>query len=271
MDTLDYNENEGFYSPFSGSVLIKAEEQGGKWIIYLQASNEGLDQESEVILSKALHDAKEYYLSHGVISWDHMHKSKSDPGYIIGEPLDVQFTKTNETLVKGWLYQKNPIAQKLWQNIESGAKKLGASVGGGILSKSKGLIDKVIWDETAVTHKPVNDGTLGHVQVIPFREFAKALMAGSGVDAAQYSGGRALSKENIANAMSDGTFGQSDVESAVSYEDSRKYFDKLMVEIKNNKIISMNDVINYTMQQGFTESVASVLIDFVARKIPALR
>jgi len=270
-DQFDYNEDEGFYSPFSGAVLIKAEDHGGKWVVYLQASNEGMDQDSEVILSKALQEAKDYYLSHGVISWDHLHKQKGDPGFIIGEPTEVQFTKSNETLVKGWLYQKNPIAQKLWSNIESGATKLGASVGGGILSKSKGKIERVIWDEVAITNKPVNAGTLGHVQVIPFMEFAKALMAGSGVDAASYSGGRALSTEQLAGKLVDATFGQTDATPEVNYDEGRRYFDDLLINIKNGNIISMNDVVAYTLGQGYTEGVASVLIDFVARKIPMLR
>lgn len=268
----NYGLGEEFYSPFNGSVLIKAEEHGGKWVVYLQASNEGLDQDSEIILAKALKEAKDYYLSHGVLSYDHKHKQLHDPMYIIGEPDDVQFTAKNETLVKGWLYQKNPVAKKLWANIESGARKLGASVGGGILQKSKGQISKVIWDETAITHKPVNDGTLGHVQLIPFQEFAKALMAGSGVDAASFSGGRALTPENINSELTDGTFGQSDVKNiGIDYEEGRRYFDNLLLAIKQGKISSMNDVVNYTMSQGYTDSVASVLIDFVAGKIPMLR
>lgn len=269
MDRIKLDEE--FYSPFSGSVLIKAEEHGGKWVVYLQASNEGLDQDSEVILSKALKEASDYFLSHGVLSYDHKHKILHDPGFIIGEPDEVQFSKSNETLVKGWLYQKNPIAKKLWANIESGAKKLGASVGGGILSKSKGKIERVIWDETAITHKPVNDGTLGHVQLIPFTEFAKALMAGAGVDASGYSGGRALTSENINNELTDGTYGQTDVGPTVDYEEGRRFFDNLLIHIKQDKIKTMNDVVNYVRSQGYTDSVASVLIDFVARKIPTLR
>lgn len=266
MNTVSYNEE--FYSPFDGAVLIKAEEHGGKWVVYLQASNEGLDQDSEVILSKALRDAKDYFLTHGVLSWDHKHKILHDPGFIVGEPDDVQFTNKNETLVKGWLYQKNPIAKKLWSNIESGATKLGASVGGGILSKSKGKIERVIWDETAITHKPVNDMTLGHVQVIPFREFAKALMAGSGVDASSYSGGRALSPENLNPELTDATFGQTD---KLSHDDLRAYFDELLIRIKNNTISSMNDVLAFTRDKGYSDEVSSVLINFVTDKIPGLR
>ena len=278
MDVVKYQQKDEFYSPFSGQVLIKAEEHGGKWCIFLQASNEGLDQEQEVVLSKALQESKDYYLSHGVLSWDHKHKVLHDPKFIIGEPTEVQFNAQRETLVKGWLYQKNPIAQSVWQNIQSGAERLGASVGGGILKKSDGegkdgvssFITKLIWDETALTNKPVNAATFGHVQLIPFDQFAKALMAGTGVDAATYSGGRALTAENMDEVLVDQTFGQRDVPLGVNYEDGRKFFDGVLVAISKGKITSMEDVKKYTVDQGYDNGVAVALIDFIAKKIPNL-
>lgn len=275
----DYKPEEEFYSPFTGQVLIKAEEAGGKWIIYLEASNEGLDQESEVIMAKALEMSKDYYMKHGVLSWDHKHKILHDPGFIVGEPLEVAINADNHTLVKGWLYQKNPIAKNLWDNIQSGAQKLGASVGGGIIQKSKGedgsgvssFIERVIWDETAITHKPINDSTFGHVQMIPFAEFAKALMAGSGVNAGAYTGGRALTGESLQSHVTDGTFGQMDVVRHLPYEESRKFFDNIQIMVKHEKIMSMNDVITYTLDQGYDRGVASALIQFIAKKLPYLR
>lgn len=268
MNRVEYR-NE-FYSPFSGAVMIKAEEEGGKWIVYLQASNEGLDQEEEVIMSKALREAKDYYLQHGVLSWDHKHKALHDPKYIIGEPMEVAFSKSNETLVKGWLYQKNEIAKNLWGNIESGAHKLGASVGGGILQKSEGKIEKVVWDETALTHKPVNDATLGHVQLIPFEQFAKALMAGGGVNASDFSGGRAMAPEDMEESLIDGTFGQTDVPHSIDYETARRYFDWIIPMIVKGKITSMNDVVSYTLDQGYEDRIAADLIQYVQNKVPKL-
>lgn len=273
MDIVNYDEP--FYSPFNGSVLIKAEEHNGEWDIYLQASNEGLDQEQEYILMKALQDQKDYYLTHGVISWDHKHKALHDPLYIIGEPKDVAFSNKNETLVKGVLYQKNELAKHLWDNIQSDAKMLGSSVGGGILRKSKdGGITKVIWDDTAITHKPVNDKTLGNVQVIAFKEFAKALMAGAGVDASMFTGGRALSSENLDKELRDATFAQSDttkITLPMSYEASKKYFEDLFIRIKDGKITCMKEVIQYTLDRGFDDSATVNLLKFVMKKIPEFK
>jgi hypothetical protein len=281
-----------FMSPFQGQILIKGQDEGGKWNVYLEASNEGLDQDQEVILQKALNEAAPYYLSHGVLSWDHKHKHTGNPEFIIGEPLDVAFRKDGRTLVKGFLYKENEIAKSVWKNIISGAR-LGASIGGGILKKSAergaGLISRIIWNETAITHKPVNDGTLGNVSLVPFEEFAKALLtmeapgevqdtddfwkaltAGSGVNAANYSGGRALSGESLDNEVADLTFGSRDVPE-VPYEEGRRYFDGLLAGLSKGKIASLNDVVSYTQDQGYSDSVAATLIDFVARKIPKLR
>lgn len=246
-----------FYTPLD-SVLIKGVEEDGKWIIYLQASNEMQDQDGETVEAEALKKAADYFLSHGVLSWDHKHKVTHDPGFIIGEPLDVKFTPKGETLVKGFLYQSNDIAQKVWKNIQSGARRIGASIGGGILQKAKSTIKQVIWDETALTHKPVNDGTLGLVQVVPFTEFAKALMAGSGVDSGSFSGGRALVGESL----------QGSVSYEIDMRDVRSMFSDLLKAVRDGRISSYNDMLNFVYDRGYEGNTASRIINYIARKIP---
>jgi len=245
-----------FYSPLS-HVLIKGEEENGQWIVYLQASNELRDQEGETVEMGALKKAADYFLSHGVLSWDHKHKATHDPGFIIGEPLDVKFTATGETLVKGFLYQKNDIAQKVWSNIQSGAKRIGASIGGGILQKAQETIKQVIWDETALTHKPVNDGTLGQVQVVPFAQFAKALMAGSGVNAEDFSGGRAMTPESMQGSTVD-----------VSGIDLRGLFGDLLKAIRSYKVRDYNDMLNFVYDRGYEGNTAVKIVNYIARKVP---
>ncbi|KKK96903.1 hypothetical protein LCGC14_2658100, partial [marine sediment metagenome] len=138
------------------------------------------DQDGETVDMAALEKAADYYLSHGILSWDHKHKQNNDPESIIGEPLEVKFTDDKKTLVKGWLYQHNDKAKKVWNNIRSGAERLGSSIGGGILRKASDRIRRVVWDEVAITHKPRNDGTLGSVSMIPFSAFAKAISYSEG-------------------------------------------------------------------------------------------
>jgi hypothetical protein len=254
-ETLTDHMTNQFYSPLS-SVLIKGVEEDGKWIVYLQASNEMKDQDGETVEMTALKKAADYFMSHGVLSWDHKHKVTNDPGFIIGEPLDVKFTPRGETLVKGFLYKGNDIAQKVWKNINSGARRLGASIGGGILQKAESTIKQVVWDETALTHKPVNDMTLGTVQVVPFAAFAKALTAGSGVNAAMFTGGRAMTPESLQGA------------GAVRDRDLRSLFSDFLIAIRKGRIRDYNDMLNFIYDRGYEGDTAVRLVNYIARKVP---
>ena len=190
-----------FYSPYSdGAILIKADDKDPN-VIYLMASNENMDQQKDITILKALEEEVENFLKKGVISWDHLHKIEKNPDYIIGEPLDVQF-KEDSTWTKAKLYKSVKYAISVMDLLKSGTTRLGASIGGFIkkrkpLSKSVSAILKIIWDEIAITYKPVNDTTMGNVSMIPMGAFAKALTAGGGVDAAFMTGGRAMIPESL--------------------------------------------------------------------------
>ena len=259
-----------FYAPYS-DLLIKGKEEDGKWMVYLEASNEIKDQEGETVDMEAMNKARDYYLSHGVLSWDHKHKQTNDPEYIIGEPLDVKFTDDRKTLVKGWLYQQNDTAKKLWNNIRSGAKRLGASIGGGILEKAESRIKRVVWDEVAITHKPVNDTTLGNVSMMPFgafakalaytegsasiEDFVKALTAGGGVNAANFTGGRALTSESLQGSTVDILPGRNDLD---------LMFKSMFPMIMSGDIANYNDMVNHVLDQGYSEAVSHEIINYIA-------
>lgn len=205
METVAVQHDDPFLSPIP-EVLVKASEENGEMILYLQASNQGQDDEGETILQQALQKSVDIFMRRGVISWDHLHKIEKEnpPQYIIGEPLDVKFSPDGRTLVKSRLYRNNQIAKSVWDNARSDSTRLGSSVGGGILKKSSdGTIEAVVWDEVAITHKPVNAGTYGGVSLVPYAEFMKALMAGAGVDAGSFSGGRALVGESLQGEATD--------------------------------------------------------------------
>lgn len=267
-----------FYAPLEG-VLIKGAEEEGRWIVYLEASNELRDQDEEVIDMNALQKAADYFMSHGVLSWDHKHKQTDDPGFIIGEPLEVKFTDDNRTLVKGFLYKHNDIAQKVWKNIRSGAKRLGSSVGGGILQKAADRIKKVIWDEVAITHKPVNDSTMGSVTVIPYAAFAKALAyvegtssiedfikaltAGSGVNASQFTGGRALTRESLQ--------GSTVRQRVITKEELDELMQGFMKSLGAGSMLDYNDLVDYVLTKGYSEDQTREIVNYVASKIVSLR
>ena len=202
---------EKFYSPFAEQGLLIKADKNDPSIIYIEASNQIADTQNDITLTKALEAEAESFLRKGVISWDHLHKSEKSPAYIIGEPLDVAFKKES-TWVKGKLYKSVDFAQDVLNLLNSETTRLGASIGGYIkkrqpLSKSVSAIIKVIWDEIAITYKPVNDTTLGNVSLIPIGAFAKALYAGGGVNPAGFTSGRAMTHEslqgNVTRIMSD--------------------------------------------------------------------
>lgn len=209
MEEERINNMTKFYSPFADQgVLIKAD-KNDPTVVYIEASNQEVDIQNDVTVMKALEDEAESFLRKGVISWDHLHKIEKSPEYIIGEPLDVKFKKeTNSTWVKGKLYKSVKYGKSVLDLLESDCTRLGASIGGYIrkrqpLSKSVSAIVKVIWDEIAVTYKPVNHTVLGNVSLIPIGAFQKALMAGSGVNPANFTGGRAMTPESLQGAKVD--------------------------------------------------------------------
>jgi len=193
---------EPFYCPL-GSFIIKSDPQD-EHIIYLEASNEEPDTQKEVVFMKALEQEAESYLTKGIVSWDHLHKIEGDPKYIIGEPLDVKFSNS-KTFVKARLYEGVEMAESVRRLAKANSTKLGASIGGFIrkrepVNDSLSGISGVMWDEVAITYKPVNSSTMGRVSLIPMEVFNKALMAGSGINPAEFSGGRALIGESLQGA-----------------------------------------------------------------------
>lgn len=261
LETMD----NPFLSEFPGEVLIKGAEEEGKWIVYLQASNEGEDRDGEVMESAALKKAREYFLQYGVLSWDHQHKLTKHPEFIIGEPLDVKFTEDRQTFAKGFLYQENKVAQGVWGNIRSNARRLGASVGGGILKKSNGgkNISEVVWDEIALTHKPVNAGTLGNVSLVPFKAFMKALMAGAGVDASTFSGGRALIGESLQGVEQAGVMWP-------DRDEQIDIFSTVLKSVLSGRFSTLREVHQHIRARGYDDSVADRLSKYIVLKMPMI-
>lgn len=216
--------------------MLKAIPQtdGGRRIVYFEASNEGLDQQNEVIASKALAESADYFKRYGNIDIDHYtligkpDPTRGRPGipgcdlYEIGRPVDVkQDGKT--TFVKAEIYSgTGPAAERandFWSSITevNPPQRWYPSVGGAVLAKSveldpttklrKAIVSKVRWTNIGVSKTPVNQhvGTCATIPIGAFAkswgasglDFAKALEAGYGTDSAVLSGGAALRKQSL--------------------------------------------------------------------------
>ncbi len=267
LDLDVFDNPNGFYAP-SPFHLIKASTENGEWVVYLEASNENKDKQNESVAVEALKSQKDYFLRKGVLSWDHLHKIEKDPSYVIGEPIDVRFADSS-TLIKGRLYKKNRYAQGVWENLDSQSTRYGSSIGGYTLKKSKdGMVTRVIWDEVAITHNPVNDTVLGNVSVVPFQAFMKALTAGGGVDASQFTGGRALQPESLNKTLSDLTFGQTDVSERMMYSLVRDTRHKIM----KGELSDPNEFISFVKARDLVadsevESLAKRVLEYVKNPV----
>lgn len=207
---------------------------GGQRIVYFEASNEGVDQQDEVIAAKALAESAEYFKRYGNIDIDHYtllgkpDAQRGRPGipgcelYEIGRPLDVrQDGKT--TFVKAEIYSgAGPAAQRandFWSSITdlNPPQRWYPSVGGSVLAKSvevdaktglrKAIVSKVRWNNIGVSKTPVNQhvGTCATIPLGAFAkswgasglDFAKALESGYGTDSASLAGGGALRQQSL--------------------------------------------------------------------------
>jgi hypothetical protein len=182
----------------------------GNFYFDVEASNENLDLEQQAVLQSALMNSREYFLTNGVISKDHLHRRVRDDGlpvideeYIIGEPVSV-YADGASTRVKGKLYRKNRYARKFIDLLESGSTRVKVSVGGilpGVVKNVKEGTEKIVsvlWNDLALTVAPVNhtvSPAAGIAKSLSSLEFVKSLSAGYGTDAAPFTGGRALTAE----------------------------------------------------------------------------
>jgi hypothetical protein len=187
-------------------------DENGNWVFDVEASNENLDLEGQRVLQNALLNSKDYFLTNGVVSKDHLHQKSQkggkilfDESYVIGEPKKV-YVKDGNVRVQGCLYKSNEYAQEFAKLLNDNSTRVKASVGGlfpKIVKRNEngvevGNVVSVLWNDLALTIAPVNStvGPAVLVKSLSSYEFVKSLSAGYGTDAANFSGGRALQKED---------------------------------------------------------------------------
>ena len=227
--------------------MLKAtpREDGGRRIIYFEASNEGLDAQGEIVAAQALAKSADFYRRFGNVDISHLTMIGAKAGipdchlYEIGLPVEVG-QMNGSTFVKAELYRgEGPTAKQaniVWSGLTevTPPKRWYPSVGGKVLGKavernddgSKGrtLITHVQWSNVALAPAPVNQH-LAECATMPIGVFAKAwgaggldlalaktLTAGYGTDSANLSGGAALRIQSL-----DGGRGR-----LVSYQDFRE-------------------------------------------------
>ena len=208
-------------------------QEGEERFVYIEASNEGRDQQDEIVLAKALEESADHFLKFGNIDIDHKSMPPIAKAYGIEKPEEWEIGVPVETrvggrstFVKGRIYSGDtPLADRanmFWDSITklNPPKKWYASVGGKPLAKSVRIdpntgdkvdvVSRVRWTNLALTAQPVNQHVAG-VGLSPFGVFAKswcsdgfivskALEASYATDAAAKTGGAALGMQSLDGA-----------------------------------------------------------------------
>lgn len=260
-------------------------DEHGNFIFEVEASNENVDLQDQVVLQNALIESKEEFLKNGVISLDHLHRRKNEDGTvtvdnskIIGEPIDVKFdTKTKSTVVVGKLYKDNPEAEKIINLLKSGSTRVKASVGGifpEIVKNAKTGVEKVIhvlWNDLALTVNPVNNTVSNAVfaksmtsaEFVDFlpEEIKKSLCAGYGTDSNEMSGGRAIIKEDVEKKVNDTT-----VEKSNDTVDETLAIQQLIDLAKRGRINGEKDAIDFLMSKGLSKEKAGEITSEIIKQ-----
>lgn len=216
------------------SPLLKATPvtEGAHRYIYVEASNESIDQQGEIVLAKALENSMEYFKQFGNLDLEHYTQIgakiglKDHESYEIGVPVDVRIQK-GETFVKGEIYSgEGPMAHKanlFWSSLTeiNPPKRWYTSVGGAVLSKSIQIdevtkakvpvIEGVRWSNLAFSATPVN-ANLRAASLVPFGPLAKSwgsygvdvyksLTAGYDSNSATLTGGSAIREQSLDHAL----------------------------------------------------------------------
>jgi hypothetical protein len=244
----------------------------GNYIFDVEASNENLDLEGEHTLQRALLSSKDYFLTNGVISKDHLHQEvipEADGGgikyheeYIIGEPLEV-YTDGASTHVKGKLYKDNKYAQRFINLLKDHSTRVKASVGGLVpqrVANADGTtsVVSVLWNDLALTVGAVNPtvAPAALAKSLSSAEFVKALTAGSGTDSALFTGGRALQTEDVEGHPTD-----------VGRVTSGAAIASLVGALTDGRITNLNEALQFLAGYGIAENEAREIISaIVAQK-----
>lgn len=239
----------------------------GNYIFEVEASNENLDLQNQIVLQNALMESKDKFLKGGVISFDHLHKRRdedgnviSDPSMIIGEPIDVIFDEdSKKTIVKGKLYSTNEKAREIINMLKAGSTRVRASVGGifpQVVKNIKTGVEKithVFWNDLALTVSPVNN-TVGSavfaksmtsaefIEYLPL-ELKKSLCAGYGTDSNGMTGGRALVPEDTKTKTVDTT-------EKSTTKDEKTVIAELIELLGKKRIDGMEDAIDFLVFNG---------------------
>ena len=189
--------NQGFFISKPGLFKATAVEEGGRRLIYIEPSTDGLDHENERILQPALWESREYFLEKGNLDISHWTKKAPNkdslgnesrpPGwdpnfYEIGIPVEVNGGPDGVQVVGEIRQGKNEEqANRFWDSltVSKPPHRWYPSVGAHRVETDKRpdgsrVTSKVRWINIGFTKEPVNP-EVPPIHVMESADLAKAM------------------------------------------------------------------------------------------------
>jgi tetratricopeptide (TPR) repeat protein len=188
-------------------VIIKARQDGNRRLVELEASNESVDSEGDVILQQALLGSSQSFLKSGHLDIDHLSEIGDRLGianpssYIVGNPVEVRDLGGGRTGVVGELHKSGrPKADELWESLKADppvrwrASIYGFPLPGQLIDcrvtkaentcgATRFLVKGLDWRSLAFTRNPINTSIKGSAQVVTAKSYLavmKSRMPGFG-------------------------------------------------------------------------------------------
>lgn len=193
----------------AGRLFMKATPslEGGRRVVYFEASKETRDFQGERILTRALGESIPYFLAHGRIDLDHGSVTGAVQGQqvnpyamIIGRPLDARVSGDSVWAKAEILSLENPasncvaMADYFWDTLRTRPPIQWYPSIHGLVLNDEGVVDvdgrstqevrRLLWQSVAFTQTPVNPA-VSPVSLVPLRVFAKAFGEGRLSDLAE--------------------------------------------------------------------------------------
>jgi hypothetical protein len=219
----------------AGRLFMKATPslEGGRRVVYFEASKETRDYQGERILTEALAESIPYFLNHGRIDLDHgsvtgrVQGQRVNPyAMVIGRPVDAKVSGDSVWVKAEILSLEDPasdavaMANYFWDTLRSKPPIQWYPSIHGLVLNDEGVVDadarptqevrRLLWQTVAFTQTPVNPA-VSPVSMMPLRVFAKAFGEGRLMD---FLGGGVGSSERMpsVNAVLPALEGQEDLD-----------------------------------------------------------
>jgi hypothetical protein len=181
-------------------VIVKAREDGGRRLVEVEASNELVDSQGDVILQAALMEAAPEFIASGALDIDHISELGDRMGipnpssYIVGRPTQVKDLGGGRTGVVGEISrapdgvsrpEKNKY-DELWESLRCTppviwrASVYGYPTQNGLVTANSGedtqgasryLIRGFLWKSLAFTRRPVNDSIIHAAKIVTAKSY----------------------------------------------------------------------------------------------------